>query len=739
MTNFNGTLPHYSRITMAIWVFLALTALLFAACSGDTNEVELPPDSTQPPTSIPVPTQSLESEPVVAGTAVTIPTIAPTPASLENGDFIVNLTSSTSDSDIANIQLAVHQVTISENTLTFTIAFENNATWPPRVRDIELRPEDFRLVDGTGVEYTAATVSDNLLTLVPMDGLPPGAANVGTVTFTDLPLPEATSYALQFAANVQYEPMTLDLMKLALASEPPFPILIANGEYPLDLTLFSIDEILAPLKLHLTSVTYTDAEIIFDVSFTNDGVFSGLEFLPSPTGLDAWLLDSERQAYAPLKVSDSLALSVTGEGGLDPGETHQGTITFPRLAGEGYFIFNNYVAAQLTTDGSGELYAELTSMSDDTAVPEFIPPAEDLAYADMEKLLEQYCATIINADNNAYLALHNQPAPDIETIFTGFTRLPISNCTAQLQPQGNEFAGADSGHINHLIVWLELLPKGIHPNNPFMTSLTMSFQKPDADWLITDVSYENDPPVWSLPDTILTETDHFYVLASAELQEAAPTYLAEVEQAYQTLSAAGLPMQGKYLGLFIANTEEYRRLTGFSNVGVAPSTLIPAPNDTIRNISRHFLINMEVLAGFPDRELDVITHELVHVVMREQGRPAMPAWLGEGLAEYYSGNYQRIRSEDFQQLSSIRLNELMPEGLNQQQYAFAGLFITFLAETYGEQTVLDFFYAYGQRPSTETELNQMETLTEQLAAQFFGLSLAELDMSFHEWLTTYNR
>lgn len=713
--------------------------LVLVACSETTNEVvEQLSANTPSLTNVPPPTQSFISESeVVESTAVATPTIPPTLASLENGDFLVHLTSSTNDSNIDQIQLAVRQVAISENTLTFIIAFENNATRPAQVWGAELLPQDFLLVDGTGNEYPATTVSDNLLTFVPIDGLPPGAANVGAVTFTDLSLQETTSYALQFATNLQYEPMTLDLTAMVSETQPPPPMPIANGEYPLNLMLFSTDEILAPLKLHLNSVTYTDAEIIFDVTFTNDGVFPGLEFLPSPTGLDAWLLDGERQAYTPLEVSDSLALSVTGEGGLDPGETHQGYITFPRLASEGYFIFNSYVAAELITDGSGKLYAQLTSLSDDTAVPELIPPAEDLAYADIEKLLEQYCATIINADNKVYLALHNQPPPEAEATFMDFTRLPISNCTAQLLPQGNEFSGASSGYINHLIVWLELLPEGIHPNNPFMTSLVMSFQKSDTNWLITDVSYENDPPDWSLADTILAESDHFYVLASTELQEAVPTYLAEVEQAYQTLSAAGLPMQGKYLGLFIATAAEYQRLTGFSNVGVSPSTLIPAPNDTVRNINRYFLINMEELADFPDRELDVITHELVHVVMREQGRPAMPAWLGEGMAEYYSGNYQRILSEDFQQLPSIHLSELMQDGLNQQQYAFSGLFIAFLVETYGEQMVLDFFYAYGQRPSTETEAHQMETLTEQLAGKFFGLSLAELDIAFHDWLATY--
>lgn len=720
-----------------LWLLVFCIAVL-TGCGTQEITTAVPPTATPSRSVEPVAASQIAASPTAESTAVATPTIPPTLPSPENGDYLVQLTSSASHHVLSNIQMTVRRITLNKDALTFVVAFENNTNQLKRVQIDELRLQDFHLADNAGAEYPAASMSDNLLAFVPADGLPPGAANVGTITFMDLPLPETTSYTLHFATPLRYEPMALDLMALISENSPPTPTPIANGEYLLDLTLFSSEAILAPLKLHLNSVTYTDTTVTFDVTFTNDGFYSGYEVLPAPTGFDAWLLDHERQPYAPLAVSDSLSLSITGEDGLDPGEIHQGTITFPRVAGEGFFIFNNYVAAQLASDASGALYAQLVSLDGNTAVPEFTPSAEDMAYIAIENLLQSYCAAIINADYSDYLALHTQPTAPIETTFADFTRLPIADCAVELQPAANSFDRADSGLVNRLTVWLELLPDGIHPNNPFMTPLRMNFQKPGDDWLITDASYEDTPPVWSLPNTILTESEHFYVLASAELQETMPTYLAQVEQAYQTLSAAGLPVQGKYLALFIATASEYRRLTGVFNSGLAPTTIVPAPNDMIRNINRHFIINTETLVGSPDRELDVITHELVHVVMQEQGREAMPAWLVEGVAEYYAGNHQRILSQDLQRVPAMRLDTLTHGGtLTQQQYAFAGLFIAFLVETYGEQALLDFFYAYGQRPSTDTELAHMETLTEELAKQFFGLSLTELDLSFHEWLVTY--
>ncbi len=702
--------------------------------------------NTQEVTTVALPTSSpsgsdeqVVASPIVSmtteSTAVPIPTTPPTPNSLVNGNYLTQLTSSTSHHALSNIQLAVRQVTLNENELTFLVAFENNTNELKLVQGDELRPQDFYLVDSAGVEYHAAFVSDNLRALIPVDGLPPGAANAGTITFRDLPLPETTSYTLNFATTLRYAALALDLRTLASGTIPPAPTSIANGEYLLDLTLFSTEAILAPLKLHLNNVTYTDMAITFDITFTNDGFYQGYEIRPAPTGFDAWMLDHERRPYAPLAVSDSLSHSITGEDGLDPDEINQGTITFPRVAGEGYFIFNRYVAAQLKSDGSGALYAQLVSLTEDTAVPEFTPSAEDLAYTAIENLLQQYCATITKVDYSAYLALHTQPAAPIETTFADFTRLPIADCVVELQPTATSFAWADSGLVNDLTIWLELLPAGTHPNNPFMTPLSMSFQKADDEWLVTDVSYEEDPPVWSLPNTILAESEHFYVLASAELAEAIPTYLMQVEQAYQTLSASSLPVQGKYLAIFVSPEAEYRRITGRSTSGVAPATSVPGPNDGIRNISRHFFINIENIVELPGRELEVITHELVHVVMQEHGRQAMPIWLTEGIAEYYAGSHQRIPSQDFQLVRAIHLDALMDqEILNPQQYAFAGLFIAFLAETYGENALLDFFYAYEQRPSSETEWSQTGTLTEQLVGEFFGQSLMELDASFHNWL-----
>ena len=109
----------------------------------------------------------------------------------------------------------------------------------------------------------------------------------------------------------------------------------------------------------------------------------------------------------------------------------------------------------------------------------------------------------------------------------------------------------------------------------------------------------------------------------------------------------------------------------------------------------------------------VMTHELTHIATRDyisEYKYALPAWFSEGLAVYVSGDLpadrRRMIEDDCRQgkLSSIDdLNKVLVSSTDEDAsitdvgtaYTQSGLILEYIADKYGNQTLLHILDAFG--------------------------------------------
>lgn len=712
-----------------LFLLLCLPWLL-VACGIDSDVQQIEETPTLIVGTEPVPSLT----PSLTPTPPPTPTLTATPQSIVYDTFRVDRHSVNERRGDEDLTLSVRSVTFAEAETVFEVGFDNNTNRLYNLRSDELNNRFFRLLTPSGSEYEATALTAELSTMTPPDGIPPGASNIGRITFP--PLTEVGEYQLHFATEYGYQPLSFAVTQLTAVSDTSPVAQLAEGHYPLQLDVYSHEESFVPLRLHIDSVTVTADMLTFDVHFTNDGIYNGYRIIPSPTGYEAWLIDNERRAHAPSAVSDSLMTTITGEEGLALGAIYAGSISFPIIAGldGSTFIFNHYEPVRLTRTDSG-LSAEVTTFAGGDPLPPPTPAADIRAYETLQTLLQQQCAAIIAGDVSAYLHNVNDAHRESqETFVTQLLRLPVAECTLSIHPDSYVLSGAEHGNIRNLDVLLQLTHEGVTDNNPFLFRLRFSFAQAD-EWRIIETAYTRDAPVWTLPDTLIETTEHFYVLASAELASSMPDFKQEVEDAYAFLDTNNAPVEGKYIAYF-ATTSEFRQITRAFSAGVAPYATFSERAHVPSN--RMFFVDAEAGAESYGGQIMTTKHELVHVVMTEHERPAVPEWFTEGIAEYFSGNFeQRRESADLRQLQNIDVTwftQLREIGNDNDRYTFAGLFVAFLAETYGEDAVLDFFYRFSALPYDETQFEHTLPLTEQFAQAYFGESLEMLDQLFKAWL-----
>ncbi|MBA3944493.1 MAG: hypothetical protein H0X37_08030 [Herpetosiphonaceae bacterium] len=712
---------------------------------------------------------TLTASPTVATSQPALtPSITPTsasqlvPASSGRRFRIEQRATGTQDA-LKPIALVLHTATISGTDLVLRVGFENTSD-----KGYDLfggaNGQDARLDDAAGGEYHPTGVSSSLRTgIAPQGGWQPGGANVGDLTF---PRPNgAATYSLQFPG---YPPLAFHL-------DTPLPdsalITLAAGTYPLTQTLYSTREQLSNIELRMQALQATGDRLIFTVGFANIAR-QGYDLIVGPKGSDARLLDAEDAQYEPSAVSTSLKDKIAPPGGWQPGQVYTGTISFPKpqAIADLRFTFPEYTALSLHFDRQGLAGAQITSPQGGTAVPKPTAGPEEMAFAQLQQLLNNQAQALQGGDADSYAMSFAGPLQtEQRKIAARIKQVPLVTYTLALAPNAT-LTGAATGKLDRVPVEVVYTLRGMAADNVFKNELLYSFARVGDQWQVTAVTSSDNPPFWDLDDVIVRPTAHFLIMARPVSQSILPTLEKETEAAYADLQARKLPLEQRYVAYFAGSESDFAQLTGKGAsryLGVALSRY-EISGDTITTLSRAFYVNGAAFANSEqqhttnDRRV-TITHELVHLVLARDTRPFTPPWLVEGAAVYYSegdkpSTRERLLSDPtFTDLSLTKLTAATSLGEHDvigtttgYEYAFSGETVAYLVQTFGEDKMLAFYRSYAAVPAAEVR-DKMPTfggssvidsamadfstkITPGMVQKFFGRDLDQLDHDVKAWL-----
>ncbi len=656
----------------------------------------------------------------------------------------------------------MRSASVTTDSLVLRIAFQNTSNKAYSVSG-ELGGNDAVLVDGNGQQYKPSKISNNLRSLSPAPGFGPGTANVGNLTF---PQPSGSGpYELRMPS---YAPIRFQLdTPLSTTGH----VVLNEGTYDIDEEVRSQEPALANIVLQLQSLQVMTNTLVFNIAFVNTGR-QGYNLLVGPNGNDARLIDAEGRQYEPISVGATLETSIAPRDGWQPAQANQGKLVFPQPEASDTlrFVFPTYNAVSMQFDANGLVEATITSPSGGAPAPTPQPSAVDAAYAAISQLLDQQATALQTGNVDAYLATLDPSLRDQQRRVAGWIQqVPLVSYTLQLASDA-DLKNAESNVLEDMPVEISYTLRGINPDNTFLHHARYSFVSDGTAWRVNKIELSNDAPFWRVSDFVLRETAHFLLFARPDVQDNLPALEQETEQAYTTLQQRGLALEPRYVAYFTSTDDEFKQITGQTSsryLGLAMSRYeFNGANITTTNRAFYingaaFRENADIIS--PTERQTTITHELVHLALAASTRPFTPPWLAEGIAVYYSetiGPAQRQQLAANGQLKTLSLVDLTKAGsLGEHdytaervgaEYLYSGAAVAYLIQTFGEDTVLNFYRSYAAVPAADVR-NQLpqfgsslptdaafadlsSNLTSTAVQQFFGRSIQQLDADVKAWI-----
>lgn len=766
------------RMTMLLVVVLLITATILEMGSAPVAAQATPNATTRATlllrgTPTPVlrgtatrqaPATPKEATPPVPTVATATPIPTPTPV-VDGIHYPIN--QSATSPQLADIALAVRSALLSADQLILTVAFENQTDEPIRFSFITpVEQQRIQLVDSGGTAHEVVALDERWAAIQPAGGFVSGGANLGTVTFAR-PIGPGP---YRLTGIFDYPPIEFALDQPAANDGT---VVVPNGTYTVDATLFSNDEVLEPLRLHVQRVTITEEQVTFAVAFVNTG-YRHYALRRGPTGSDAILLDAERRQLSPNAVSASLVDTITPEGGIAAGAAYTGTVTFPRPAALSTlrFTFTRYTTLTLRFGPSGLIDNSLATTADGTPPPTPTPQPDVAIYNALRDLLMRQAAALLADDMETFLqGVSPALRSTVSNAFTQLATMPLATLELTLDP-GQDYTVARQDQVAAVAVALRYTFNGVPADNLFVQDFLVDFVRQaegseEGNWQISSIVPQNNTPFWWNGLVTTYEAPHFLIVTRPDTATTLETLAQEVETAYTTVANQGLVLEDRYVAYFTGQDEPFSTYTGATNPNILGVALSRYRIDaaTIEVVSRAFYINGSnfIEAAQIEQRQSTITHELVHLALAQDARPFTPPWLAEGLAVYYAGQATALdRSNEYnrQRLSTLDLTELTrlsALGIHDAagettsyRYLYSGAVLAYLIEQYGEERVLTFYQSYAQVPVADIEdrlplystpLSQESTfqalsleVTENALATNFDLSLAALDAAVKEWL-----
>lgn len=167
--------------------------------------------------------------------------------------------------------------------------------------------------------------------------------------------------------------------------------------------------------------------------------------------------------------------------------------------------------------------------------------------------------------------------------------------------------------------------------------------------------------------------------------------------------------------------------------------------------------SLKIYTGHPEEYTaypGVVQHELVHHISIRICNNNLPVWILEGIAMYDGSAYYGL--ESYSILSSLSYTgvshtigflekmDLASDLSSADIYTFYGtsyMYVRYIVETYGHQTLMDIFYEAGTKPFHDSTLNDtFEQANQQTADEaimnVLGLTKAQLSEAYLIWLDT---
>lgn len=653
----------------------------------------------------------------------------------------------------------------TSDALTLEVGFANTSDEPINVAGA-LSGRDATLTGADATDQKPKAVSDSLRSGIEPEaqGFVPGAASIGTLTF---PPQSGTS---PFTLNLRtFTPISFSL---TTPEARPSELAIPTGEFAVGAAARGTRDALARIEMRANKVVVQGDGVDVDLSFINTSR-QGYALISGPQGGNARLLDGNHVPIAPTIVPDAFKSSIAPKDGWGPGGEYRATLRFPAPkpgpVRELRLVFSSFDTIVLAFSERGFSGARVTSPGGGAPRAAPAPSAEDAAVAAIEAVLARQTEALTKKDEAAYLA---QVAPayvgEARTLFRRLTSLPLKDVALKLAPEAR-IPDPSKPTLDNVAVEVSFGFSGVPDDSDFLYSLDYDFARSGTGWQVAGARAERNPPFWLTGDVAVREARRFLILSRPDAVKDLPTFEADAERAYQTLLDRGLPLESRFVAFYTADQSDFAKLVGNGSSRLLGAALsrYTFTGDTVTTRSRAFYINGAAFVNARrqvavDRQTTV-THELVHLALAKETRPYTPPWLAEGMAEYYSGRSTpeiRKRLAEDTTLDGLTLESLTKaESLGEYdllgtqvdaQYAYSGQTVAYLATTFGEGKVLEFYRSYtavsaasvreklprfGGSYAADAAFSDLRLqLTNAAVQRSFGQSLAQLDASAKAWV-----
>lgn len=240
----------------------------------------------------------------------------------------------------------------------------------------------------------------------------------------------------------------------------------------------------------------------------------------------------------------------------------------------------------------------------------------------------------------------------------------------------------------------------------------------------------------------ILETDHFkikYMKDEVRVEE----FKMMLEDAFDHLD-----------GLYAEKPHSFFEMKLFSDQEMLRQRTIPAngwlftgwsePDESLKLYTSH----PSSYEGYPG----VVQHEVVHHITIRMCNNNLPVWMLEGIAMYDGSAYygfetssllskltKRGVTKTLAEIEAIDLGSNLTGTQIRNYYNTSYMYVRYIFETYGRETLMDLFYEAGKKPFHDSTLNDTFEINNQITAgkvieKILGLTKEELSEDYLEWL-----
>lgn len=749
-----------------------LLASVLAACGVDRLGAET---STPALTSTALPSQQAalpSTQPSLPGVSASAsPSVgeaspdATPAASTASGDYFLVDTLVRSD-QLDGIDMQVRYVERAGDDLVVHLSFYNN-----RGQDLAYvsgaSVAAARLRDG-GEELSPEEYSDTLAGGIdPGGGWYDGGANVGSVTFAGV---SGDDLVLAFPGFPD-----VDIALDRPIDTPPQSTVAEPGTYSFDVEANS--DRLENIALRVEQAVIGDETLELTIAFVNQND-SDITFSAALSGSDAVIFDGNWQQYRPQTIGSTLESGIGPEGGIwGQDEANTGTLVFPRPAAGDVLLFKfpSYPLIKLPLR-EGE-QAALAAVADlpPSAEPRPTPtPAptptplsgEELAREEINQFFSALNTAVAERNRDAYL---NAFAPELReaqgTIFDRIPQLPIDNITIAPADEDNNGSFVNDAEVSNFKVEYSYNVRDIDPANTFTSIGDYSLAKQNGGWVIRE--QKGGLPFWAYAPTEAKRSGAFWIFYRPEMAGELPVIEAEAQRAFDAVDQA-LPGRARPVNVMhvTASEDEFYDLTdriASRFLGVATARY-QIRKRGIEISSQAFYINGAAFEQDAEQNREqTIAHEFVHLVLSPQTMPYTPAWISEGAATYFTGDFRpdliKTWLEDGGR-DKISLRELSlktnfgEHDFTGEQtaidYAYSANLARYIVDTYGKDKYIELYDSFAgvpfERISDELPTfgfgsifdsvfgNVAQELAPEQIQQVLGVDIDTLERDYEAWL-----